>query len=830
MPDPALDAARHLIDHGVPVFIAEPDTDTDGNWQPHGGHGGTGYWLPHGWQRTTPDPDVLDQWQPGKALCAVTGHTIDLLDRDTHKGGNLNDTAKPTSYGSVATPSGGTHDWIAALGRRSKDGVLPGVDVKSGEPGGAGRGFAFLPPTVKLSKVDRTARPYKWTTPPDLSRLVLIGDDGTGDDLRQLLDRSGDEARLIASWDGDDYASLDADKRRWADEHVASMLRWWETHLDGVADWPEGQTDDRGRGWEALTRDCAWALALLACTPWTGLDEDRAAQEYERLLPDALAVDPKCRGKWTDALLAKAAMEPVDSPPWDTGFTPVAVDRQRNRPVVTLASPAEAFEWLRREAGRPGTQLAGLFRRGGSLVHTPRIGEEGYEPLTDGAGDDDGPAQVRDLDAHGLKARIQNRYRLIRQTRSGTTRIMFPFEAAVGLTAAADEVGDLRLLRRVTHTPAMRGDGTVLDRPGYDDATATLYIPPRGFSALPVPERPTQHEVAEARDLLALMLADFPFNTTHDRANYLALLLTPLIREMLPPPYKLVAINAHQRGSGKSLLAWIARTLHGGVMRGDVPSTGEEFRKQITGVLTSTTGAVVQFDNVTELRSSKLDALLTSSTWSDRVLGESRDATMANDRVWVATGNNIILGGDMPRRVLWVTIDPNDPRPEQRTNFRIPNLEGWVIDHRPELLAALLTLVRAWVVAGRPEGRGGRMGTDSYSAWTQACDGILTLTEIEGVVGHQETVRATESDEDAEWGALLAALHERFGAKPWKASDAAAVLEFDELPTGMKPGAKSLGRWLARREGRWSGGRAAVVDRWHGHNRVWRIKTREGEG
>ena len=51
----SLSVARELIDAGIPVFVAKPDADSDGGWNPAGGHNGTGYWFPSGWQKTESD-------------------------------------------------------------------------------------------------------------------------------------------------------------------------------------------------------------------------------------------------------------------------------------------------------------------------------------------------------------------------------------------------------------------------------------------------------------------------------------------------------------------------------------------------------------------------------------------------------------------------------------------------------------------------------------------------------------------------------------------------------------------------------------------------------
>jgi hypothetical protein len=87
----ALDVAGDLIQAGMPVFAAPPALDGAGNWDPHGGHNGCGYWLPPQWEQTFTsegwlnpgDPHLgLKAWRPGWAPCAVMGHRLDLVDVD----------------------------------------------------------------------------------------------------------------------------------------------------------------------------------------------------------------------------------------------------------------------------------------------------------------------------------------------------------------------------------------------------------------------------------------------------------------------------------------------------------------------------------------------------------------------------------------------------------------------------------------------------------------------------------------------------------------------------------------------------------------------------
>jgi len=170
-----LDVARNLIRAGVRIFAAKPATDAAGTWDSTGGTGQCGYWLPGNWQATHPtenwlDPSVIGfenrAWRPGWALCAVMGGPFDALDVDPRNGGEASrselDGAWPQAYAEAETPSGGTHELVAALGVASRDNVRPGIDVKAGTPDGSGRGFVFIAPTRKISKTTGEIGRYRW--------------------------------------------------------------------------------------------------------------------------------------------------------------------------------------------------------------------------------------------------------------------------------------------------------------------------------------------------------------------------------------------------------------------------------------------------------------------------------------------------------------------------------------------------------------------------------------------------------------------------------------------------------------------------------------------
>lgn len=537
--------------------------------------------------------------------------------------------------------------------------------------------------------------------------------------------------------------------------------------------------------------------------------------------------------------LADIVGAPVAEPP--PLAAPVGGGRGRWTAEVDATNSAVAADWLREHLGRD--RLAGYFNRGGVVVHTPREGEDGYQPTTAETDDDDGPAQVRAVTDSALASRVTWSYGVYRLVKRGSEYVsvpdLFPRSAARTAVDAPDLMPHLRHLRGVVHSPVIRADGSILAAPGYDPGTGLLHLPDVGLLVPDVAATPTGAQVADAVALLDHLLGGFVFASKHDRAAVIGLLLTPLIRAIVPPPYQLAVITAPQPGAGKTLLVTVIRIVHGGVFRAELPGDDDELRKQITTILNYTTGSVVHFDNVTGVvRSSVVAALLTSARWDDRKLGANELISARNDRLWVVTGNNLTLGGDLARRAIRVTIDPDVPDPHLRTDFAIADLESFTREHRGAIIAALLTLVRAWIVAGRPVPE--RKGTDSYSHWIQTISGILANAGIEGTFANPESAGQDIGVDDEEWLDFLTAVYDVFGSESWTVKDLivhldngnliqAAPIPLDALPTvlaekarrtdiGTAGIAKSLGRWLRNREGRWAGRlsvRALGRDRTH---------------
>lgn len=328
----------------------------------------------------------------------------------------------------------------------------------------------------------------------------------------------------------------------------------------------------------------------------------------------------------------------------------------------------------------------------------------------------------------------------------------------------------------IVEMPVLRPDGTVLDRAGYDAATRLVYDPHPGLRLSRIATSPSESVTARALALLREeLLGDFPFATPADEANALGLLLTPIVRHLLAL-VPLAVIDAPRAGSGKGLLASVVAIISTGrpapVMA--APTDEAEWGKSITSMLEA--GSTFVFlDEATTLRSKKLGAALTASEHRDRRLGKTEMIGVPQRATWIAAGNNVQLAGDLPRRAYRIRLDPKMARPWTRRGFRHAALEAWTEERRGDLLAALLTLARAWHAAGRPAADTPPLG--SFEPWAKTVGGILQHAGVEGFLGNLSELYDENDEEASAWEGMLRCVAALFDGREFSTGELAAAIE-----------------------------------------------------
>lgn len=363
-------------------------------------------------------------------------------------------------------------------------------------------------------------------------------------------------------------------------------------------------------------------------------------------------------------------------------------------------------------------------------------------------------------------------------------------------------------LKGVVKCPYFTAAGKLVTAKGYDADSQLWYEPEAGFTLPEVPTKPAEAQLAEARRwIVSELLHDFPFQTEADRTNAVAYLLTPFVRELIGGCIPMGLCEAAVAGTGKGLLANAIAIPSTGSTLETIPQrdSEEEWRKVFTAKLIESP-TFVMLDNLTGmLKAPSLEALLTTGKWTDRVLGETRMVRLKPRSVWLATGNNLQLGGDLPRRVVWMRLDAKMERPEERkpTEFKHPDLVRWAITNRPRLVWSALVLVQNWIARGRVPGTE-VMG--SYESWTGTLGGILRDAGFSGFITNVQE-RRRDGDEDLEQlKRFVHAWYKEYQFDTVTASDLfELVATSDLLPQVMAAETEQgrrqkLGRYLGRME------------------------------
>lgn len=380
----------------------------------------------------------------------------------------------------------------------------------------------------------------------------------------------------------------------------------------------------------------------------------------------------------------------------------------------------------------------------------------------------------------------------------------------------------LRHLAGVVRMPIVRADGSVFTTRGYDPVTRLYYWP--AFPVREAPERPTRFQAKHARSfLMDYLLRDVCWDSEASRANYVALLFTPLLRHIIGGLYPLGLISAATPGSGKTLLTDILGSIYG-VYKETWVRKSEEFDKRVSSILRDRTEPVVCFDNVETtdtIRHPELAMLLTSEEYGGRVLGQTATTTGINDRLWLATGNNIAVGGDIPSRSILVRLDPQMERPEEREGFAIQeDIWTWLRNdtNRANLMYYMLVLVRAWIADGAPRDNEQRMR--NFTNWAQVTGGLVNWLGLPGFLANTSELKIGSNSDEAAFTAFLTKWHEKYGTTwksakelvesarvsyvgdrvddPWDGDFLSNEINGRTIPLSSK----SLGRYLAARKDR----------------------------
>lgn len=350
------------------------------------------------------------------------------------------------------------------------------------------------------------------------------------------------------------------------------------------------------------------------------------------------------------------------------------------------------------------------------------------------------------------------------------------------LRQRAGSESPFRPLRAVRSAPTMRPDGSILNTPGYDEATGILYEPIGEFPA--IPEHPTKRDALLALSRLIGPYCLFPFvddkaGVRTLRSGSLAVVLSAEACIVARPAMSVVPMHlfdAPEAGTGKTKLTECVGITGSGCLPAvfDHGADEEEFEKRLGSSMLKGDPVIV-IDNIEgQFGGPRLCSTLTSPNPSVRVLGKSKQPEIPNTFVLIGNGNNILPRGDLPRRCVRCRIDAQTEEPDKRA-FAFDPVDV-VRRTRAQRVVDHLTILRAYILAGRPlEHRIDPMGSfEDYSL----VRGALVWLGMADPLGTRAALKRNDAKKQ-ELGEVLKTWHERYGSEPMTLADLRPLVEHD---------------------------------------------------
>lgn len=240
-------------------------------------------------------------------------------------------------------------------------------------------------------------------------------------------------------------------------------------------------------------------------------------------------------------------------------------------------------------------------------------------------------------------------------------------------------------------------------------------------------------------------------------------------------------------------------------------------------------------DNVdVDLRGAAFCELISAAAIKPRILGASDVPETEISMLVTITGNNLTILGDAVRRVVMCRLDAQVERPELREFTFEP--VGMVLADRGKYVAAALTILRGYAVAGYPNPLPDLGG---FGSWTKRVASALVWLGEANLIGTIETSRA-EDPEVNDLRRLLAEWERAFGnkrcitvAEAIKRADDTAIADpglfeaIEAVASSRTSGLDSLKltHWLKKQKGRVSDGKAFQrgPDDGHTQHTTWRV-------
>ncbi len=347
-----------------------------------------------------------------------------------------------------------------------------------------------------------------------------------------------------------------------------------------------------------------------------------------------------------------------------------------------------------------------LFQRGGRVVEVDRAGDQ---------------ALFNIITADAFRSRIESDFEVViyRAGKNGGLELkptICSGDIARALLESSAARRDLPQISGVSNCPLIDPDGRIIGE-GYDPKTGWFVASG---------ETPPEVSLAEAVDALDALLGDFEFLSAGDRSRALAAFLTPALRLggiLKLVPCDVAEANASQAGKTyrQKIVAAVYRETPRIITQRQAGGVGS-FDESLSARLAEGR-PFIQIDNLRgKLDSPNLEAFMTAERFFPVRVPHRGEMMIDPSRFFIfVSSNGFETTRDFANRASIVRIRK---RPRDAEFREYP--EGDLLDHvrasQAYYLGCVFSIVRAWLVEGRPTTR--EAGHD-FREWARSLDWIV---------------------------------------------------------------------------------------------------------
>lgn len=363
-------------------------------------------------------------------------------------------------------------------------------------------------------------------------------------------------------------------------------------------------------------------------------------------------------------------------------------------------------------------KVPNMFQRAGQLVE---VSADSSDTVPGLIRESAGP-RIRILPQSAIREYITKYCALTKLDRHGEVVDAHPPEWLVKSVAQRGVwAKGVRHLEAIVPSPMFVKGGRFLEKAGYDEETGLYVSFPRGVKFYPVPKQPTASQIRAAVSVLDDWLVDFLFERPEHKAACLAAVFTYFTRFALKGGVPLFLIDSNVRAAGKGkLIDAIAMLCLGRDMNVTTQPIDHDEQKQILRMAAMSGSLMTKIDNIDRpFGNGVFDSALTSNSIDERPLYTDNLVPFPLYTIWLANGNNVQFktGCDTASRTVHARLNVPMERPEDRGDFVHKDILEFTRKKRPELVNAVLTLIRGYVQAGIPDK--GLKPWSRFPAWSR---------------------------------------------------------------------------------------------------------------